>query len=254
MIDIDAFDETVQVLKSAKRVAALTGAGISTLCGIPDFRGPKGLYGKPGAERIFDIDCFDRDPGVYYRGCRDLVYDLGRFKPGPVHFALKHLEDAGRLHGIITQNIDMLHTKAGSSNVYEIHGSPSLHRCRRCNGAKTFEEILAMIEAHGGLAVLGDGFIPRCACGGVYKPDIVFFGEPLPEKAFAGAHELAARADLLLVLGTSLTVFPAAGLPRVTLQKGGKIVVVNAQPTMYDDYAFARFNDLAEFSDRILSL
>ena len=116
----------------AKCVAAMTGAGVSTLCGIPDFRGPQGLYRNPDAERIFDIGWFDRDPSVYYRGCRDLIYGLDAFSPGPVHVALKRLEDAGRLAGIATQNIDMLHQKAGSSNVYEVHGSPTMHHCRRC--------------------------------------------------------------------------------------------------------------------------
>ena len=116
-------EKIIEALRGAKCVAAMTGAGVSTLCGIPDFRGPKGLYKNPDAERIFDIDWFDRDPSVYYRGCRELVYGLGAFEPGPVHRALKRLEDVGRLDGIITQNIDMLHQKAGSSNVYEVHGS-----------------------------------------------------------------------------------------------------------------------------------
>ena len=105
-------EDMTEALKGAKCVAAMTGAGVSTLCGIPDFRGPKGLYRNPDAERIFDIGWFDRDPSVYYRGCRELVYGLGEFSPGPVHRALKLLEDAGRLDGIITQNIDMLHQKA----------------------------------------------------------------------------------------------------------------------------------------------
>ena len=245
-----ALDRIADVLEGAQCVAALTGAGVSTLCGIPDFRGPQGLYGKPGAERIFDIDWFDRDPSVYYRGCRDLVYGLGGFSPGPVHAALKRLEDEGRLQGVITQNIDMLHTKAGSSRVYEIHGTPAVHHCRFCGNAKTFGEIRAMIDAAGGLDALDAGYVPRCGCGGAYKPDIVFFGEPLPEEAFMKAQELAMRADLMLVLGTSLTVFPAAGLPRLTLQKGGKIAIVNAQPTPLDDYAVARAADLAAFASR----
>ena len=247
-----ALESIAEAAKNAKCVAALTGAGVSTLCGIPDFRGPQGLYGKPGAERIFDIDWFDRDPSVYYRGCRDLVYGLGGFSPGPVHAALKRLEDEGMLQGVITQNIDMLHTKAGSSRVYEIHGSPTVHRCRFCGDARTFAEIRAMIDAAGGLDALDAGYVPRCRCGGAYKPDIVFFGEQLPEEAFAKAQELAMRADLMIVLGTSLTVFPAAGLPRLTLQKGGKVAIVNAQPTPLDDYAFARVADLAEFASYFL--
>ena len=145
----------------------------------------------------------------------------------------------------------MLHQKAGSSNVYEVHGSPAMHSCRNCGDAKTFGEIMAMIDANGGLAALGDPYVPRCSCGGVYKPGITFFGESLPEEAFLRSQELAIRADVMLVLGTSLTVFPAAGLPRLTLQKGGKVIIVNAQPTSLDDYAFARMDDLAAFAQTV---
>ena len=237
-----------KAIEDATCVAAMTGAGVSTLCGIPDFRGPQGLYKNPDAERIFDIDWFDRDPSIYYRGCRELVYGLDRFRPGPVHLALKRLEERGRLDGIITQNIDMLHQKAGSSKVYEVHGSPILHHCRRCGDEKTFAEIEALIDQGGGRERLGDPFVPRCACGGAYKPDITFFGEALPEEAFRRSQELAMRADVMLVLGTSLTVFPAAGLPRLTLQRGGKVFIVNAQPTPLDEFAVARYEDLAAFA------
>ena len=228
---------------NAKRLAALTGAGVSTLCGIPDFRGPKGLYRQPDAERIFDIDWFDRDPSIYYRGCSELVYGLGRYAPGPVHRALALLERTGHLRGIATQNIDMLHQKAGSTKVYEVHGSPILHHCRRCGAEKTYDEILALLEKGG---------VPRCACGGVFKPDITFFGEALPEAAFRAAIELAESADVMLVLGTSLTVHPAASLPEITLRRGGEVIIVNAQPTALDQLAFARFDDLAAFADAVL--
>ena len=241
----------IDAINSAKCVVAMTGAGVSTLSGIPDFRGPKGLYRNPDAERIFDIEWFDRDPSVYYRGCSELIYGLGKYEPGPVHVALKRLEDAGHLDGIITQNIDMLHQKAGSSKVYEVHGSPVMHYCRNCGDTKTFGEIMAMIEANGGTTALGDPYVPRCKCGGAYKPAITFFGEALPEEAFVASQSLAIRADVMLVLGTSLTVFPAAGLPRLTLQKGGKLIIVNAQPTSLDNYAFARMDDLAAFAELI---
>ena len=235
----------LEALQAAKCVGCLTGAGVSTLCGIPDFRGPQGLYRNPDAERIFDIDWFDRDPAVYYRGCAELVYGLGEFRPGPVHLALKHLEDLGLLQGIATQNIDMLHQKAGSTKVYEVHGSPILHHCRRCGDEKTFDEILELRR---------QGEVPRCRCGGAYKPDITFFGEMLPEAAFQSAQSLAIKSDVFLVLGTSLTVFPAAGLPRLTLQAGGKVFIVNAQPTSLDEYAAGVYRDLAAFSSAILSL
>ena len=235
----------VEALRGAKCVGCLTGAGVSTLCGIPDFRGPQGLYRQPNAERIFDIDWFDRDPSVYYSGCSELVYGLGRYQPGPVHKALAHLEDLGLLKGIATQNIDMLHQKAGSANVYEVHGSPILHHCRRCGDEKTYDEILEMLKSEA---------VPRCRCGGAYKPDITFFGESLPEAAFTSAQSLAMRSDVFLVLGTSLTVFPAAGLPRLTLQAGGKVFIVNAQPTSLDEYAAGVYRDLAEFADAVLAM
>ena len=241
----------LDAIEKAGCVAAMTGAGVSTLCGIPDFRGPKGLYRNPDAERIFDIDWFDRDPSVYYRGCSELVYGLGAFKPGPVHDALRRLELAGHLDGIITQNIDMLHQKAGSTRVWEVHGSPIMHHCRRCGRGVSFDEVMTMIDQNGGPASLSDGYVPRCACGGPFKPDITFFGEALPEEAFVRSQELAMRADVMLVLGTSLTVFPAAGLPRLTLQRGGKVFIVNAQPTPLDDFAAARYPDLMEFAEAV---
>lgn len=231
----------LNLIENSNKIVAMTGAGVSTLCGIPDFRGPQGLYKQPDAERIFDIDWFDRDPSVYYNGCRELVYGLKNFRPGPVHNALKKLEDAGKLIGIITQNIDMLHQKAGSSNVWEVHGSPILHHCRRCGKEKSFDEICAMLEAD-------DFRPPKCECGGVYKPDITFFGEMLPEKAFIASQKAAIEADLMLVLGTSLSVYPAAGLPGLTLRSGGKIAIVNGQPTSLDSSASAVGRDLASFA------
>ena len=246
-------NDFVRELLSAHSVGVLTGAGVSTLCGIPDFRGPQGLYRQKDAEKIFDIDWFDRDPSIYYRGCRALVYSLDSYRPGPVHLALKKLEEYGVLKGIATQNIDMLHQKAGSSNVYEVHGSPMFHHCQCCGGECTFDEIKTMINSNGGIECLGDGYIPRCSCGGVYKPDITFFGEALPEEAFEKAILLAKTSKIFLVLGTSLSVFPAANLPKIALQARNKVVIVNSQPTMLDEYAYQRFADLKKFAEMILS-
>ena len=244
----------IEAIKGAKCVGSLTGAGVSTLCGIPDFRGPQGLYKQKDAERIFDIDWFDRDPSIYYNGCAELVYGLDKFQPGPVHAALKHLEDLGLLKGIATQNIDMLHQKVGSTNVFEVHGSPILHHCRSCGDQKTFTEILEIIHRSPSPQAFTSRSVPRCACGGVYKPDITFFGESLPEEAFTAAQSLAIKSDVFLVLGTSLTVFPAAGLPRLTLQAGGKVFIVNAQPTSLDEYAAGVYRDLSEFAEAILKM
>lgn len=231
-------------IRTARCAAVFTGAGISTLCGIPDFRGPQGLYRQPDAERIFDIGWFRRDPAVYYRGCADLVYGLRRFQPGPVHEAVARLEQAGIVRGVITQNIDMLHQKAGSQTVYEVHGSPLWHHCPSCGREKRFEEICAMLEITA---------VPRCEmCGGAYKPDITFFGESLPEEAFNGAAALAEQADLILALGSSLSVQPAASLPQMTLRAGGELVIVNAQPTPLDRFAALRYPDLASFAETVI--
>lgn len=241
---MDGVEKLVSAVKGAKSLGVLTGAGISTLCGIPDFRGPQGLYRQPDAERIFDIDWFDRDPSIYYRGCRSLVYGLKNFAPDPVHKALKHLEDIGIPVAIATQNIDMLHQKAGSSNVMEVHGSPILHHCRRCGREESFAAVCAMLEGQ------DESFVPRCpACGGAYKPDITFFGEALPWKAWSAAQESAMSADVFLVLGTSLTVHPAAGLPALALENGAELFIVNGQPTPLDARATARFDDLAAFAE-----
>ena len=234
----------IEKLKRARQIAVFTGAGVSTLCGIPDFRGPQGLYKQPDAERIFDIEWFRRDPSVYYKGCMELVYGLRRFKPGPVHEAVVRLEHAGNVKGIITQNIDMLHQKAGSRTVYEVHGSPLLHHCFGCGREMTFDEICAMLESTP---------VPRCEqCGEAYKPDITFFGEALPEQAFNKAVALAQQADLMLVLGSSLTVHPAAAIPPLTVRAGGELVIINAQPTPLDRIATLLYPDLAAFAAAVL--
>lgn len=229
-----------ELIKNAPRVVAFTGAGISTLCGIPDFRGPQGLYKQPDAERIFDIGWFHRDPAIYYRGCRELIYGLQHRQPGIVHRELARLEQVGILQGVITQNIDMLHQKAGSRTVFELHGSPLRHYCVGCRQEQSFEAICHMLQ---------EVEVPRCAqCHQPYKPQVTFFGESLPASAFDGASALARTADLMLVLGSSLTVQPAASLPLLTLQGGGKLVIVNAQPTVLDQYASATYSDLEVFA------
>ena len=239
----DGISPLLDLMQRASHLVALTGAGISTLAGIPDFRGPKGLYRQPGAERIFDIDWFRRDPSLYYEGCRELIYGLDRYAPGPVHTLLARIEQAGRLQAVITQNIDMLHQKAGSRRVIEVHGSPLRHHCSGCAREAAFDEIRALLQ-HARVA--------RCAqCGAAYKPDITFFGEALPEAALSAAVEQARRADLMLVLGTSLTVYPAAALPEQTLRAGGQLVIVNAQPTPLDNRARLRLPDLAAFAETV---
>ena len=224
-----------------------TGAGVSTLCGIPDFRGPSGIYRDPNAARMFDIDLFDEDPSFFYSAADTLVYGNDETRPGPVHEALVALQKAGKSAGVITQNIDGLHERAGSSPVYAVHGTAALHHCRTCGDEKTFEEIRAI---RGGVP----GAVPRCAkCGGVYKPDITFFGEMLPEAAFRRAIALASRADLIVVLGSSLTVNPAATIPHYTIANGGRLAIVNKGDTPSDDLAFFLGDDLSAFAEAVFA-
>ena len=241
------FRPLLEAIDRAETIAFFTGAGVSTLCGIPDFRGPQGIYRNPNAARMFDIDLFDEDPSFFYREADTLVYGGADIQPGPVHRALVELQRAGKCAGVITQNIDGLHERAGSSPVYAVHGTAALHHCRRCGDEKTFAEIQAM---RGGVP----GAVPRCAkCGGVYKPDITFFGEMLPEEAFEGAVALASRADLIVVLGSSLTVQPAATIPHYTLRNGGQLAIVNRGDTPSDRLAFFRADDLAAFAEAVMS-
>jgi NAD-dependent deacetylase len=212
-------DGVVELLRGARRMAALTGAGISTAAGIPDFRGPRGLYvtRQYDPEKTFDIGYFDRDPTYFFAFARDFVQLVEHVKPTLTHRFLAALEAQGKLEAVITQNIDGLHQKAGSQRVLEVHGSVRSGHCRSCGKAYGYEALRAK--------VLG-GTIARCeACGGVVKPDIVFFGEAV--QAMDEASEVANRADLFLVIGSSLTVYPAALLPQYA---GGRVVVVNQGP------------------------
>lgn len=229
-------DELFQMLKASRRAVAFTGAGISTLSGIRDFRGKNGLYRQPGTQEMFDIDLFYRDPSVYYRMAKDFIYNLEEKEPNVVHRVLARLEEKGILRAVITQNIDLLHQKAGSRHVIEVHGSPRTHRCLQCACTLPFEAVAAAAKT---------GAVVFCPdCGGVLKPEITFFGESLPQQAIAEAQAEAGNADLLLVLGSSLTVYPAASLPYLTLNGGGAVVIVNEQPTSIDDSARLCFKDL----------
>ena len=244
---MDPFLPLVDAIERAETVVFFTGAGVSTLCGIPDFRGPNGIYRDPNAARMFDIDLFDEDPSFFYRMADTLVYGGADIQPGPVHQALVKLQKAGKCAGVITQNIDGLHERAGSSPVYAVHGTAAHHHCRRCGDEKSFDEIQAL---RAGVP----GAVPHCAkCGGVYKPDITLFGEMLPEEAFEGAISLASRADLIVVLGSSLTVQPAATIPHYTLRNSGKMAIVNRGETPSDRLAFFRAEDLRAFADAILA-
>jgi NAD-dependent deacetylase len=254
-----------KLISGARYCAALTGAGVSTLSGIRDFRGKNGLYKEQDAEKIFDVNYFRKDPSFYYKASADFIYNVNEKEASVVHITLGKLEQEGFLKALITQNIDLLHQKGGSRNVIEIHGSPSVHYCLRCSDYARVEDLAAagpsvtLPEGAADLmgfdavaALVRNGELPRCGrCGQVLKPAITFFGEALPVKALKKAEENARTADLLLVLGTSLTVYPAAAVPEITLHSGGRIVIVNDMETPMDRYAEMKFSDLGEVFDQL---
>jgi NAD-dependent deacetylase len=235
------------MIQEAKHMVALTGAGVSTLSGIRDFRGKNGLYNDMDAEKIFNIDYFEEDPSFYYSHAGSFIYNIDEKEASIVHIVLGELEKRGFLKALITQNIDLLHQKGGSKNVIEIHGSPTIHYCLRCAGIRvSFEEAAAVVKK---------GEMPKCPkCGRVLKPAITFFGESLPAQALRDAVSESQKADLMLVLGTSLTVYPAASMPEYTLRSGGKIVIVNNMPTPLDGRAVLRFDDLGSVFEGLKQL
>lgn len=243
--------EAAQAIGGAEHFIALTGAGVSTLSGIPDFRSAgSGVYSKPwhgmSVEEILSIDCFTSRPELFYRWATEFVYRAEDFQPGIVHTGLAALEKNGYLRRLYTQNIDVLHTRAGSRNVGELHGSAARHHCLECGSAYPYAEIAPLVLS---------GQVPRCRrCGGLIKPDIVFYGEELDDRLWREAETDFSRADLLLVLGSSLTVYPVASLPELTLQAGGKVIIVNAQPTFLDGEAAGKFPDLEKFFTELAPL
>lgn len=206
-----------EMIESSSRIVLLSGAGLSTSAGIPDFRGPDGLYRKLGIEnpeRIFDIGTFEKDPSFYYGFHREFLRQVESVKPTAAHRFFARLEEQGKLAGIVTQNIDALHQKAGSSKVLEIHGSIWRSHCTRCGKGYSYEESARKVETEG---------VPHCdSCRSVLKPDVVFFGENVLQ--FEACQELVARSDLLFVVGSSLVVTPAAWLPSLC---PGPVIVVN---------------------------
>jgi NAD-dependent deacetylase len=199
--------------------------------GIPDFRSPgTGLWENVDPMEVAHIDAFRRDPAHFWSFYRPRFGMLTDKEPNAAHGALAELERRGILDGVITQNIDRLHGRAGSSRVVEVHGSIATGSCFDCGAAFPLEDVVARMLADDGVA--------RCSgCQGPIKPDVVLFGEMLPEAAMEEAYQLAAGADLLLCVGSSLEVYPVAGLPAVTRRAGGRIAIVTKGPTPYDSEA-----------------
>jgi NAD-dependent deacetylase len=209
---------------------ALTGAGVSVPSGIPDFRSPgTGLWENVDPMEVAHISVFEADPARFWRYYRPRFQTLGDKRPNAAHEVLAELERRGLLAGVVTQNIDRLHRAAGSREVVEVHGSIETSSCRECGASFGLDRVEALFDASG---------VAICAeCGGPVKPDVVLFGELLPEAAMARAQELAESAQLMLCVGSSLAVHPVAGLPELTLATGGELAIVTKGPTPYDAVA-----------------
>ncbi len=219
----------IETLKSwieqAHRAVFFGGAGVSTESGIPDFRSVDGLYHQKfdyPPETIISRSFFDRRPEEFFKFYREKMLLLG-FEPNVTHRVLARLEQEGHLAAVVTQNIDGLHQKAGSRRVFELHGSVLRNHCMRCG------------RAYPATFIRDCPGVPRCDCGGIVKPDVVLYEEPLDEKTLTGAVRAISRADLLIVGGTSLTVYPAAGLLRY--YGGDRLVLINRDETPYDNEA-----------------
>ncbi len=219
-----------------RRLTALVGAGISTDSGIPDFRGPNGVWTKdPAAQRLFTLQSYLADPDVRrqsWRNRRD--HAAWAAEPNAAHHALVHLERAGLLRAIITQNIDELHQRAGNSPdlVIEVHGTLYAVQCLSCGDRTPMRDVLDRVQA-------GEADPPCLRCGGVLKAATISFGQSLVPEVLAAAIDAAQDCDLFLVVGSSLSVQPVAGLTRLAARSGARVVIVNAEPTPYDDLADA---------------
>jgi NAD-dependent deacetylase len=205
---------------------ALTGAGISTESGIPDFRSPTGIWALYDPQEYATLEAFRADPVKIWSFYALRLQALTEAEPNAGHVALAELERAGHVRAVVTQNIDLLHERAGSRDVVEVHGSIRTSSCPSCGTRHTLSEILPRLEEVGA---------PTCAvCGAVVKPDVVFFGELLPEAAIDRAFELARSSGVLLVVGSQLEVWPVSLLPEETMQAGGEVAIVNKGPTSFD--------------------
>ena len=220
-----------QWIQESSRAVFFGGAGVSTESGIPDFRSVDGLYHQKfdyPPETIISHSFYERKPEYFFNFYREKMLPLG-FMPNITHQVLARLEQEGHLAAVVTQNIDGLHQKAGSKNVFELHGSVLRNYCVKCHKYYPVETVR---DAKG---------VPLCDCGGIIKPDVVLYEEPLNESVMAGAIHAIRKADLLIVGGTSLTVYPAAGL--LQYYRGSRLVLINRDETPYDSYADLVFHD-----------
>lgn len=226
-----SLERACELVHRAQRIVAFTGAGISAESGIPTYRdAEESLWKQYDPDKVVNIHYFQRDPKPYWHFFREQRYIvMSRARPNAGHIALAEMEQTGRLRAVITQNIDGLHQAAGSQKVIELHGNTRTIGCLRCEADHTMEEVYAQLETT---------FPPVCReCGGGLKPRVVFFGESLPRKALLAAAEEARATDLLIAIGSSLQVYPAAAVPSEARRAGAKLLIVNKTPTPFDDMA-----------------
>jgi NAD-dependent deacetylase len=240
-------ERLAELIRGSGCTVVLTGAGISVPSGIPDFRTPEtGLWANVDPMEVAHIDVFERDPARFWSYYRPRFQSLGDKRPNPAHEALAELERRGLVEGVVTQNIDRLHRAAGSRNVIEMHGSIETSSCTRCAAGFEIEEVEELFDAEG---------VALCStCGGAVKPDVVLFGELLPESAITRARDLAERAELMICVGSSLAVHPVAGLPQLTLERGGRLAIVTKGATPYDGDAELKLDgEVVEELDAVLA-
>lgn len=238
----------VDLVLSSSSTVAFTGAGISTESGIPDYRSPgTGLWEKMD-QSVVSLDGFTKDPSRYYNYSLELYPARKAAKPNPAHYLLVELENRGILKGIITQNVDGLHQDAGSGEVHELHGSLRQAVCLDCSSLQSMDEAMER--------VLAGQNPPLCTdCGGVLKPNAVFFGEALPIRPWESSVELSKKADLFIAMGSSLLVSPANTLPDIAIRNESKMIVLNNTPTPFDGEAKLLIRDkIGEFSSAVMEL
>lgn len=230
-LDSDGLRRAADILRGAARAVALTGAGISTPSGIPDFRSPEsGLWEKVDVMQVASIQGFRRNPEAFFDWIRPFARLVVDAQPNPAHYALAKLEEQGIIQTLITQNIDMLHSRAGSKSLLEVHGHLRSATCTKCSQSHPTSGLLE--------AFVAKGDIPHCpGCGGVLKPDIILMGELLPQGVFDEAQRAARGCDAMLIVGSSLTVAPVSELPLLALNSSARLIMVNYQETHLDRYA-----------------
>ncbi len=227
----ERIQEAVQLIRNSAYLVVFTGAGISTPSGIPDFRSDKtGLWQQYDPMQVASYTAFSKIPSLFFNWFRPLFMTAWTAKPNQAHFDLAELEKRLFVKGIITQNIDGLHQKAGSRKVYELHGTGLTFACCDCSLKHTSQEVYDQF--------LEGNDLPQCKrCGKILKPDVVLFEEPLPPRVWQAAEEEARRADTMLVIGSSLEVFPASTIPEMAVRHGCKLIINNLSPTPLDALA-----------------